>query len=109
MCSFIQAATNILLAYLRGTEPSKNIDRINGSLELPTAALALNFIRGGRSGYLGTAPSGTKPDGTKITKAQWDASNLLYRQAIATIVDQMAKDYSLMGDNRRVNVDVKWQ
>lgn len=45
---------------------------------------------------------GYTPSG--FAKATWDAELLSYRQAIATIVDQMARDTSLMGDNRRVDI-----
>lgn len=87
----------MILDYLRGDAPRQYV-----TVHQPAAASALNFIRGGRSGYDGNAPQGH-------TKEDWDASNLLYRRAIATMVDQMAKDYTLMGDNRRINIAVFWQ
>ena len=76
------------------TIPSLSRTRVN----LPPAASGLNFIRGGQSGFEGYTPSG-------FSKATWDDELLSYRQAIATIVDQMARDTSLMGDNRRVDID----
>ena len=45
---------------------------------------------------------GYTPSG--FSKATWDAEMLSYRRAIATIVDQMARNTSLMGDNRRVDI-----
>ena len=69
------------------------------SAPLPAAASGLNFIRGGQSGYEGYTPGG-------FTMAAWEHQMLSYRQAIATIVDQMARNTDLMGNNCRVDISV---
>ena len=69
------------------------------SVQLPAAASAINFIRGGRGGYEGYTPDG-------FTKEKWEHQVLSYRRAIVTIVDQMARNYNLMGNNYRVDIDV---
>ena len=95
-----QDATNIILDYLRGDAPRKNIPK---AAKLPPAASCIDFIRGGRSGYQGTTPSSFAN-----RAAEWDKEMLSYRQAVATMVDLMAKDTTLMGDNRRIEIVVDW-
>lgn len=85
-------STRIILDYVRGNIP-------NPSLNLTSVAAAINYIRGGQSGYTNTPPPG-------YNKTTWDAEMYSYRQAIATIVYQMGQNNSLMCDNTRIEIAV---
>ena len=94
--SHLDNATSIVLDYLRGDAPRTGPKT---SLNLSPAAAGLNYIRGGQSGYNGNPPEG-------FTKVYWDAQMNGYRQAIATLVDQMAQNPTWMGDNTRIDIVV---
>ena len=114
-------ATNCLLSYLHGWAPY-NFPKNNQ----PAATSALNFVRGGRTSYNDGGSMSHLCGFLKFSVIyvppfnklwlmcvcaclladQWLIS--IYRRAIQTIVMEMERDFNLMGDGRRVEIEVPY-
>lgn len=118
----LQDATKCLLAYVKGKVP-------NTPTNQPAAVSAINFVRGGRTAYNNGGgllqlcnlhlsfesflsysdmvfPWKQADVCLRLLAGDWFI--LMYRRAIQTIVSEMEKDNTLMGDNRRVDIIVPY-